>query len=192
MIDPSKVSCVIVTRGNVDLSGILASLPFEDVVIRNNSNPHLPKDMKVFGRYLGASLAVNEVTAVQDDDAIIEDWPAILAAYEPGVVTCNMGAAHTAYYKPMNMALVGFGAVFDKSLIAPTFDRYFEQFPKDELLLRECDRIFTALNRLKVVQVPYRNLPHEETTERMWRENRHGADLAKIRERIGQLKTVLV
>lgn len=190
MIDPEKVSCVIVTRGDIDLSGIRASLPFGSVVIWDNSKA--ATDLKVLGRYYGASSASRDVIAVQDDDAIIEDWSAILEAYEPGVVTCNMGAAHTAYYASMNMALVGFGALFDKSLIIPTFDRYLEQFPRDDLFLRECDRVFTALNRIKIVNVPYRNLPHEETTERMWREDRHGADLAEIKRRIASLEAVPV
>jgi hypothetical protein len=183
VIDASKVSCVIVTRGNVDLRPVVDSLPFEDIVIWDNSKA--PTDSRVFGRYYGATmLAKNDVVAVQDDDAIIEDWPAILEAYEPGVIACNMGAAHRAYYAPMGLALVGFGAVFDRSLIASTFDQYFAQFPKDELFLRECDRVFTGLNKLKPITVPYRNLPHEETTERMWRESRHGDDLLEIRHRI--------
>jgi hypothetical protein len=183
MIDAADVSCVIVTRGNVDLSEIRESLPFEDVVVWDNSE----RDEKVFGRYCGAERVKHEVIAVQDDDAIIEDWPAILAEYRPGVITCNMGAAHRAVYEPTGLALVGFGAVFDRSLIRPTLDRYCQRFPKDELFMRECDRVFTALNALHVITVPYRNLPHEETTERMWREQRHGDDLAMIRQRIAAL-----
>jgi hypothetical protein len=183
MIDATEVSCVIVTRGNVDLSPIRASLPFEDVVIWDNSE----RDEMVFGRYCGAEQVKHDVIAVQDDDAIIEDWPAILAEYRPGVITCNMGAAHRAVYAPIGLGLVGFGAVFDRSLIPTTLRRYFQRFPKDELFMRECDRVFTALNPIHVVSVPYRNLPHEETTQRMWREQRHGDDLTKIRRRIATL-----
>ena len=87
----------------------------------------------------------------------------------------------------MNMALVGFGAIFDKSAVVPTFSRYFAHFPADELFRRECDRVFTALNRLKIVSVPYRHLDHETTTPRMWRESRHGQDLVEIRRRISKL-----
>ena len=183
MIDPAKTSCVIVTRGNVDLSEIRASLPFEDVVIWDNSE----NNEMVFGRYCGAERARNDIIAVQDDDAVIEDWPAILAEYKPGVVACNMGPAHRAFYQPIGLALVGFGAVFDRSLIQPTMDRYYQRFPKDELFMRECDRVFTALNPLNVITVPYRNLPHEETTQRMWRERRHVDDLTAIRRRIAAL-----
>ena len=183
MIDAAEVSCVIVTRGNVDLTEIRASLPFDDIVVWDNSE----RDQKVFGRYCGAERVKHDVIAVQDDDAIIEDWPAILAEYKPGVVTCNMGEAHRAVYEPTGLALVGFGAIFDRSLIQPTLDRYTHRFPKDELFMRECDRVFTALNELHVITVPYRVLPHEETTPRMWREERHGDDLAMIRRRIAEL-----
>jgi len=183
MIDASQVSCVIVTRGNVDLSEIKASLPFEDVVVWNNSECN----EIVYGRYRGVEQARHDVIAVQDDDAIIEDWPAILAAYEPGVIACNMGDAHRAFYKPMNIALVGFGAIFHRSLIRPALERYTRRFPEDELFKRECDRVFTGLNRLKVLTVPYRNLPHEETTQRMWREPQHVNDLTEIRRRIAAL-----
>ena len=183
MIDAAEVSCVIVTRGNVDLSEIRASLPFEDVVIWDNSE----RNEMVFGRYCGAERAKHGVIAVQDDDAIIEDWPRILAEYEPDAIACNMSPAHRAAYAPTGVALVGFGAVFHRSLIQRTLDRYCRRFPKDELFMRECDRVFTALNPVKVVTVPYRNLPHEETTDRMWREQRHADDLAKIRQRIAVL-----
>lgn len=201
MLNPKNVSCVIVTRGNVDFAEIRKSLSFGEIIVWNNGAHAVTRcrglsstlfseiaDERVFGRYQAAKYATNDVIVTQDDDAIIEDWPAILAAYEPGVVMCNMGAAHAAYYKPMNLALVGFGAIFDKVLIAPTFDRYFERFPKDELFARECDRVFTGLNRLNVVSVPYRNLSHEQTTERMWREARHGSDLAEIRQRVDQIR----
>jgi hypothetical protein len=35
-IDPGEVSAVLVTRGNVDLSPVLDSLIFEDVVVWSN------------------------------------------------------------------------------------------------------------------------------------------------------------
>jgi hypothetical protein len=187
-VTPADVSFVIVTRGNVNLNPVLSSLPKGvDVVVWDNSKLE-GEDEKVYGRYCGINSARHSVIAVQDDDAIIEDWPGLIKQYEPGVVTCNMGDAHSAYYAPMGLALVGFGAVFDRSFVRPTFDRYSAHFPMDELFLRECDRVFTALNHLRVVKIPYLSLPHEETTERMWRESRHAADLAAIRARIAKIK----
>ena len=179
----------MVTRGNVDLKPVLESLSsFYNVIVWDNSKDE--RDEKVYGRYLAALSEATQtgIVAVQDDDAIIHDWPAILRAYEPGVVTCNMVDGHTHYYKPMRIALVGFGGVFEKSLIKPTFDRYLAHFPADELFQRECDRVFTGLNPLKVVSVPYTNLPHEQTTQRMWREPRHGKDLSEILSRIAKVR----
>lgn len=176
---------MIVTRGNVNLKEILASLPFEDVVIWDNSKQR--EDVSVYGRYMGIKYVAakkKDLVAVQDDDAIVDDWPAILAAYEPGKIVCNMAVTHRAYYEPMGLGLVGFGGVFSAALAMRTFERYFAKWPKDELFLRECDRVFTGLNELIPVTFPYRNLPHEKTTPRMWRESRHGDDLVEIRKRI--------
>jgi hypothetical protein len=187
VIEASKVSCIIVTRGNVDLSELKDSLPFEDVVIWDNSKLPPEEDEKVHGRYCAVLAAKHEVIAFQDDDCIVQDWPTLLKEYEPGVVTCNMGLGHQHQYRPLKLALVGFGAIFDKSLVRPAFDRYFALFPADELFLRECDRVFTGLNPLKVISVPYRHLQHEAETPRMWREHRHGDDLMEIRKRIAQV-----
>src|SRR5262245_25366483 len=43
------VSAVIVTRGNVDLQPILDTLPYDDIVVWDNSKR--PTDLKILGRY---------------------------------------------------------------------------------------------------------------------------------------------
>ena len=43
-----SVSAVLVTRGNVDMTAIVESLPFDDVVVWDNS---IRNDLGIYGRY---------------------------------------------------------------------------------------------------------------------------------------------
>jgi hypothetical protein len=113
---------------------------------------------------------------------------AVLAAYELGKVCCNMPLDHRKDY-PDDIALVGWGCVFENpgqeewEWIEP-FDKYLEKCPADEVFFRECDRVFTGLSPLKLIDVPVRHLPHAHDVDRMGREKRHGDDLREIRRRI--------
>ena len=183
-LSPEQVSAVLVTKGDVDLGPILDSLPFADIVIWNNSKR---EDLKVYGRYAAIKEAKHPVLYSQDDDCVV-DTAAIVAAYERGHVVCNMPAAKQAEYAAIapGIALVGWGACFDAAAVT-VFDRYLERYGPDELLLRECDRVFTCLNRTKLIDVPITHLP-QAFDGRMGNESRHLDDLAEIRRRIQTLK----
>lgn len=100
-----KVSAIIVTRGNVDLSRILDSLPAEwEVLVWNNGagaleiyassddsdsvprlKPHYERlsnrsDLSVYGRYAAIEYASGDLVYVQDDDCIVSDPQAIVNA----------------------------------------------------------------------------------------------------------------
>lgn len=186
------VSAVLVTRGDVDLTPILDSIHaagVREIVIWDNSKR---RDFKVYGRYRGAFEAhrVEEprhpVIYTQDDDCLV-DVAAVLAAYQPGRVVCNMPLAKRSEYAAIapRIALVGWGACFDENLIH-ALGRYTRRFGADELLLRECDRVFTALNPTTLIDVPVRHLPHA-FVGRMGNETRHLGDLAEIQRRIAAL-----
>ena len=72
MIRASEVSCVVVTRGNVDLTEVKASLPFEDVGYLGQLQLAADDlDEKVYGRYAsGSRLPSTSVIVVQDDDNV--------------------------------------------------------------------------------------------------------------------------
>ena len=55
---------MLVTRGDVDLEPILATLPYEDVVVWNNAER--PFDAKTYGRFCAIEEAKNEVVYFQD------------------------------------------------------------------------------------------------------------------------------
>ena len=127
---------------------------------------------------------------VQDDDCLI-DAERLCAEYQPGELLCNVQASHQAFYGPTGMTLVGWGAIFPATgLFAPlAFAPYFAKYPADELFHRECDRVFTYLNRhqTRVVDIGVEHLPHALGKDRMGTEARHGGDLQEIRRRLATL-----
>lgn len=182
---PSQITAVMVTKGGYDIDEVIDSLDgFGEVLVHDNS---LGEDFKVYGRYESAHKAAFPVIYVQDDDCII-DAAAICAEYEPRVITLNWPEAHRSVneciYK--GCAPVGWGAVFDSGLME-AFDRYYRHFRINDLFYRECDRVFTALNPWKAIEVRKRDLDRANDASRMWRESRHLEDFAEIRRRLSLL-----
>ncbi len=152
---PNQVSVVIPTRGNVDLTPILHSLTtsgFQDVQVWDNSRL---TDYGIYARYAAILKCDNDVVATQDDDVIVECWPEILAAYEPGVLTVN-------YPEPWDIPWVACGAVFDWDLPQQAFDRYKAHHELDRTFThRTCDAVFGLLtDNVKVIDHGYKDLPY--------------------------------
>ena len=230
---PENVNAIIVTKGDdIDREPIARTLVgFREVVFFEGLSTEpcevkpgifapllCDRDMKVFGRYGCALQMLQEwqdagkherlVVYVQDDDCVT-DPEAICAAYEPGLVVCNMPpeflkpndrgyAANDSFaiqmveeeecaqFRPATRAsaLVGFGAVFDADLIFPAMLRYLSHYRRDELFLIECDRIFTALNFTRFVDVPVRNLAHAKRPGRLSTLADHNQRYNEIRRRL--------
>jgi hypothetical protein len=179
-----RVSAVIVTRGDRDLSPILCHLPFEDVVVWDNSKR--PHDLKVFGRFAAVREARNDIIYTQDDDCVVRALD-LVGSYTSGAVTTNMPAERRLTYAD-GVALIGWGAIFDRRLVL-RLNRYLRHWPCDELFLRECDRVFTAFNAIRYVEAPFQPLnAHPARTVRMSDEARHLNDLAEIRRRIASAR----
>lgn len=164
----SDVSAVIVTRGDVDLRPVLELLPFEDVVIWDNSKR---RDVSVYGRYLGTLEAKNEIIYVQDDDALFADFPGLLAEYEEGKIVCNMPVDHR---RGEEQALVGWGSLFSRCLAWDAFKRWpyhdyiSPDYPDAEALFhRTCDIVFTVLTPFKRVDLGKFDLPHAHHPHKM-------------------------
>lgn len=155
MIQPSEVSAVLVTRGDVSLDPIIESIMLAgitDLVIWDNT---IRTDHGIYGRYAGIRDAKNSVIVTQDDDLIVTCWPQILAAYEPGVLTVN-------YPQPWDIPWVARGAIFDCELPGAAFSRYLEAYPRDELFThRICDAVFALLTEnVNVIDHGSVDLPH--------------------------------
>jgi hypothetical protein len=171
MIGSKQVSAVIPTRGDVPLEAIrerLLSVPEID-------DAHFVVGPNVFGRYTAP--VRHEIVYTQDDDCLT-DVAAVLAAYEPGVIVNAMTPEHAAQY-PGWVTLIGFGAVFDRSMAEA-----LDVWERDDLFLRECDRVFTALYPHKTV-FPGITMLHWATEEnRLYRQPDHLAARAAIMRRI--------
>lgn len=221
-IAASHVAACLVTRGNVDMTEIVESLPFPTVAVWNNAGPaaappaplrwflgegdrpddrriHVlaSSDLAVYGRYACIDRVDAPVIYVQDDDCVLppDALTALLAAYEPGKVVCNMPAPFRAHYT--DSCLVGFGAIFDRDLPVAAFSRYAARTLTDfsrggggsplgaisavgAEFARCCDVVFTTLTPSVWADVPYRNLPYATGPDRMYRQPEHGSERARI------------
>ena len=166
---------------------IIASLPRQQEdypYIQNLAETFV--DFKVFQRYLRTMYITHQIIYTQDDDCVVQIPSNVMRAYEPGVVTCNMPQHRRAEYAD-GVALVGWGAIFDRNLTS-VFNLYLRHFPIDDLFLTECDRVFTGLNRVKMIDVPFVNLENAEGADRLHKRPDHWEKLREIRERIKFVK----
>ena len=146
-----NISCVIVTRGNVDMTDILASLPFDDVVVWNNS---VRDDIGIYGRFAAIAEAKHDIIYTQDDDVLVTGLDELLASYEPGIVSIN-------YDEPWDIPWISKGAVFDRHLPEIAFRRYWAKYDYDAYFRDEaCDGIFALLSEVKVANYGFIDLPH--------------------------------
>jgi len=212
----SQITAVIVTRGDVDLTPILKTFyspcehrpsfgedfpvkeRFSDIIIYDNSKL---LDFRVFSRFIAAQMAGTDYVYVQDDDCIVDlpSYPWHLA--EPDKILCNMPPAYRPNY-PGPTQLLGFGSVFHRDLIRPTFERYFEAQKEshrqsgeqgscwllDDIFLVECDRVFTGLNTCKLVDIPITHLSHATAPNRLYRQSDHNERRLSIERRIAQVR----
>ena len=167
MIDASQVSAVLVTKGDVDLEPILATLPYEDVVIWNNAEHAV--DMKTLGRHLAEAQCKNDVVYHQDDDLLFRNHEALLAEYVPGRITANMPSPwyEKVQYAEKRQVMLGGGSLVDKGLTKIALSRYLERYALDDDLLVYCDCIVGALTPSHRIDVGFEALPQCEWENRI-------------------------
>jgi len=179
-----RISAVIVTKGDHDLSRIVDSLPFDDLVIWDNSKR---ANYMVYGRYLAVAEAKHEIIYTQDDDCLVPNAKVLIPAYRDGEILCNVSPEHQHDYRKLPFSLVGWGALFHRRLLS-CFRRYWSRFPDDGLFRRECDRVFTGLNPYRNIWVGREHLPWAHDSSRMGVQVNHNRDLNEISRRIQCLK----
>ena len=183
------LTAVLVTKGDRDISKVLASLSgFDELIVWDNSKA--PKDVKVYGRFAGAMLARNNDIYIQDDDSIVP-WHSLYESYTniPDLCLCNFPQHRRSEYAGSQIALLGWGTIFRKQLLR-VFDPYLARYGVDELFYRECDRIFSFMchNFTRFVDAGVHQLDYAFGKDRMGTEERHGADLKEIKRRLSALK----
>ncbi len=172
-----NVSACLVTRGDVDMRGIIASLPYDDIVVWDNSKR---QDRRTSGRYAAIAEAKHDVVYVQDDDHILRDHEGLLEAYEPGVITVNMSPTWIRAHRYYDCAMVGKGAIMDRGLPGTAIDRYLQRWPDDELFQLWPDSVVTVLNPIRHVDLEVEELPWGYAPNRMNRRPGFAAEKHKM------------
>lgn len=156
------VSAVLVTRGDIDLSPVLNSLPFDDVIVWDNSQR---EDLQCYGRFAGIEEAKHDTIYVQDDDILVP-IPALLREYQPGEgILANRKPDETYRF-------LGIGALFHRDAV-DVFDRYLDKHPKNPDFGRTADVIFAELNPYRSVWLGYAELEWSRYENRMYKQPGH-------------------
>ena len=185
------VTACLVTRGDVDMTPVIGSLPPEwPVVVWDNSRK--AQDWAVYGRYAATYEAESDLIYVQDDDCLVSDPRALVALWHEWSdrrggavdhVVCNMPQEFRHVFYAFNHALVGFGAVFHRTL-PPQIPVPWENPLEMRKFLRCCDIAFTARFPRVFADVPVTNLPHAHADNRMWKQPNHQFERAAFLERV--------
>jgi hypothetical protein len=166
-----RVAACLVTRGNVPMDDIIESIPEDwEVVVWDNSKR---EDLAVYGRFAAITLTDAEMIYVQDDDCVLE--PVAFETLEnhskvwPRIIQANMPERFRPHYP--DSCLIGFGAMFHRSLPGLAFNRLGDVTPRFFNLT--CDVYFTTLTQRFLLDLPYRDQPWASDDDRMWRRKNH-------------------
>jgi glycosyltransferase involved in cell wall biosynthesis len=176
-ITAKDITAILVTRGDVPMEPILDTLPYDEVLIWDNSKAD--HDYKIFGRYVAIPEARHAVVYWQDDDVIFTNHKELMASYQPGVALGNMDEPWIKGAGYENTCLFGAGSLCDAHLPNEIFSKYFERYPFDDDILVEADFAFGTLVNWFRVDLGYgvrefadnadRLYLQQGQTERKWR-----------------------
>ena len=174
MPTPAEVSCVIVTRGDVDLRPVLDSLIFEDVVVWDNSARE--EDYMTYGRVIGARSAKHKLIYSQDDDIIHtpEDQQRIIDAYDEGfLVGCMWDEWSAGAYRQgipngySDLVFPGSGSVSHLELWEESVDEYLSEWPYDDFFKLWCDAIIGVIAPTRQLDIRFGEMPWAGVGDRM-------------------------
>lgn len=155
MLDPSSVSAVIVTRGDVPMDRIyndIREAGITDLVVWNNAVRD--RDLSCYGRYEAIKEARNEWIFHQDDD-LVSPIAALLDRVDPERDRWSIVANNRP---DEGWPLTGIGSVFHRDL-AECFDGYVAAHGFDGDVLNFCDVIFGHMNAYRHIWLGYEDLP---------------------------------
>jgi hypothetical protein len=167
-LSPNDVTAVLVTRGDCDLSPILESLVFRNVLVWDNARQ---QDLGAYGRYEALGSVFTEHVFVQDDDCIVdpEAQLALLAEFDHHGIVANMPTHWNGSGMPL-LALPGWGAVFHRLHPHVAFLRWQEAEPDDwhsaDFNRIGCDIVFPVLTPSRMIDLGHTNLEHAEAANR--------------------------
>lgn len=171
-----KISAAIATRGDVDLGAIQKEISrhpeITELIIEKSNTP--------YGWYVACMNATNSIVYYQDDDCVTDIRP-LIDAYEPRIIVNAMTPRHARSY-PGSQTLLGFGCLFDKSLLA-----VLDGWERDAVFLRESIRVFATLIPHRTVFPWIHILPCAYAPNRLYRQaGEHAAARKEINRRIDE------
>lgn len=173
MLTPN-VSAVIVTTGRTDLTPVLESLIFDDVVIWDNSKELV--DQMTFGRALAVQRARYPVIWSQDDDIVHtrNDQLRIVSEYEYGVLTGCMWPEWSDGARAQgipdgydDLVFAGSGSIYHRDVPGQAVALYLEHFPLDDFFRLWADTIIGILAPTRQLDIRFEALPCAEDETRM-------------------------
>lgn len=185
LITAKHISACLVTRGNVPMEPIIATLPYDDVVVWNNS--YTPFDMRCYGRFAAVALAKHEWIYFQDDDVIFTEHEQLIAEANlspSGHMTANDGhGGNYAGYE--DLAWTAVGALVPRWRILSTWAKWFDLYPSlDQETAYQADAIFGILCPFRHVDLPYTRLYADDRTRmcgQEWQESMKALYVRKAR-----------
>jgi len=174
-------ACLITWKRQHNIPFIVKALldvPYiDEILIADNS----AENHYCYRRFELALKAKNDLIYVQDDDCINHDISTLYKEHED--LTCGatqgyVDALSSPPYSNTNLALLGFGSFFWKDTI--DFEKYLSRYPKDELFMREADRIFTLLHSFPPKVIKCAIEERDETKDSMSKEVRHLSDREEV------------
>lgn len=157
------------------MSPVLNSLPFDDIVVWDNSRE---QDLQCYGRFAAISRARHEWIYTQDDDLLVP-IPGLLLDWGNGgpVVFANKPPAE-------EWRFLGCGALFHRDLVDRcAFDRYLELYPDRTEFHRVADVVFAYSLPYTTTWVGYADLPWQTAPNRMYLQDGHYESRIEARER---------
>lgn len=164
-VNPSKVSAVIVTRGDVDLTAIRNSLlPFGETIVWDNSER---EDRSCYGRFAAAREAKHDLVYFQDDDVLC-GWPGLLNQWE--------GRDEVLASRPPvePWRFLGVGALAPRRLIVDGWDeRFLAVYPGRADFDRVSDVVFGYQHLYRPCWVGYAEMDWSRWENRMYHDVTH-------------------
>ena len=130
-----------------EIKKYLEKFPWVDEILvwDNNTNDNI----FTYGHWKNALKAKNDIIYSQDDDCIINNLQELYDNFDNTKLIVGMKACRMQEYSKFD-SMMGWGTFWNKAW-AKTLAKYIEKYGEDYVLLREAERIFTALSDKKVM-----------------------------------------
>lgn len=190
-MNPKHITAIVITRGNVDMTEILESLPYPDVQIVTRVTEG---DHKILNRYLAIADTDTPFLYYQDDDIVFTRHKELMEAHgnRTDLFTSNMPSPWwDQMYADKAIALTGAGCIMPRELPWKAFGHYLTRYPCDELFEIYCDLVMGGLTPYHRIDLGFKILPCASDPGRIWTTPGQIQRKAEIVRRIFALRKVI-